>query len=153
MKFKVCPRCLVNKPYGDYHANRCSATGRMSRCKTCIAEVRREGHRRDPERFREYARRWSRSHPETKRAGVERWQAENPEKRAAHEAVHSALRSGSLVRPETCERCGTEDQPIAGGRRLLQAHHADYLLPLEVEWLCSLCHVAEYRSELEAQAA
>lgn len=51
---------------------------------------------------------------------------------AAREAVAKALRSGALVRPGRCERCG------AGGR--IEAHHPDYDRPLDVEWRCLGCH-------------
>lgn len=50
----------------------------------------------------------------------------------AHNAVAHALRTGRLVRPSTCSRCGRRCKP--------DAHHADYRKPLDVEWLCRRCH-------------
>lgn len=44
-----------------------------------------------------------------------------------------AIRIGRLVRPDVCSRCKRD------GRRI-QAHHADYSKPLDVYWLCALCH-------------
>lgn len=41
------------------------------------------------------------------------------------------LKRGLLTR-KPCERCGEEDAP--------QMHHADYSKPLQVIWLCELCH-------------
>ena len=56
----------------------------------------------------------------------------NAEQRVAHRIYNAALRSGELVRAESCERCGK------GGR--IDGHHDDYSKPLNVLWLCPRCH-------------
>lgn len=50
----------------------------------------------------------------------------------AASAVTQAIRKGQLVRPSVCSRCG--------GSNRIEAHHADYSKPLDVEWLCRRCH-------------
>ena len=50
----------------------------------------------------------------------------------AHNVVMMALKSGQLIRPTICESCGES--------RSLDAHHDDYLRPLDVRWLCRACH-------------
>jgi len=50
--------------------------------------------------------------------------------------VHRALLAGALDRPGFCSTCG--------GPGLIQAHHEDYDRPLDVEWLCSECHLARH---------
>ena len=50
----------------------------------------------------------------------------------AYGAVHRAVKSGRLIRPDRCPRCGR------GGN--VQAHHNDYSKPLDVKWLCPTCH-------------
>jgi len=55
-------------------------------------------------------------------------------------AVEAALKSGDLVRPPVCDRCGQKAPPD----NPLQAHHADYDQPLCVEWLCKRCHMVEH---------
>lgn len=59
--------------------------------------------------------------------------ARNPHILRAHRAVADAIRRGALVRPSACGRCGSACRP--------HAHHADYALPLAVEWVCPVCHV------------
>lgn len=59
----------------------------------------------------------------------------------AHSRVQRALKSGKLVRPDRCERCGAADVRLRDGRSGLHAHHADYSRPLDVEWLCVTCHL------------
>jgi predicted DNA-binding protein YlxM (UPF0122 family) len=57
----------------------------------------------------------------------------------AQDILEAAIRRGDIKRQETCEACG--DSPIyKDGRSGVQAHHADYNKPLEVEWLCQQCH-------------
>lgn len=65
------------------------------------------------------------------------------EREWANAAVVRAVRSGKLVRPESCQRCG------ASGR--IHGHHPDYSQPLVVEWLCVPCHGTEHK-QLRAAA-
>jgi hypothetical protein len=58
----------------------------------------------------------------------------------AHMRVHSAIKSGALVRPAKCERCLRDPGRGKDGRSLIQAHHHDYTKPLDVEWICARCH-------------
>ena len=46
--------------------------------------------------------------------------------------VAYALSTGRLTKPAICEACSKS------GR--IEAHHADYDRPLDVEWLCTDCH-------------
>lgn len=61
-----------------------------------------------------------------------RWRARNPLGDRAHYLVTQAARRGVLVRPAHCPQCGE------AGR--IEAHHADYARPLEVDWLYRRCH-------------
>jgi ribosomal protein S27AE len=60
----------------------------------------------------------------------------------ARRQVHNALRSGRIVRPTACSRCGLETR--------ITAHHPDYTRPLDVVWLCYQCHADEHRAQPEA---
>lgn len=65
--------------------------------------------------------------------GVRRWRAANPNRMRAHNAIRTAVKNGTLVRPSTCSSCGKADRKIT-------ADHHDYTKPLEVTWLCYVCH-------------
>lgn len=69
--------------------------------------------------------------------------ARNLKQDAAHRAVRDALRRGEIVRPSTCGRCGASPSPGKHGQPMIEAHHHDYDKPLEIEWLCKLCHYKE----------
>lgn len=59
-----------------------------------------------------------------------------PEKRAAQLELRRAVNCGEVDRPDTCSDCGSEGQ--------IQAHHHDYSKPLDVHWLCPLCHAGRH---------
>lgn len=61
-----------------------------------------------------------------------------PEKIKAQNTLRNAIRRGKIVRPSCCSEC------LGAGR--IDAHHADYSKPLDVEWLCRSCHTARHRS-------
>lgn len=65
---------------------------------------------------------------------TKRFRERYPEKYAAHVAVQTAVRNGTLVQ-KPCEVCGCLQS---------EAHHDDYSKPLEVKWLCDTCHVNEH---------
>lgn len=55
-----------------------------------------------------------------------------PDRVRARRQAQYAVRTGRLVRPDECSRCGVACTP--------QASHDDYTRPLDVEWLCVRCH-------------
>lgn len=63
-----------------------------------------------------------------------KWRQKNREKVAAHVKVNNAIRSGRLAK-KPCSKCGHENA---------HAHHEDYSRPLDVTWLCALCHKARH---------
>ena len=67
-------------------------------------------------------------------AATKVWRDRHPEKKAAHQAVQSAIRNGTLVR-QPCVQCGSERS---------HAHHEDYSRPLDVTWLCHVHHMERH---------
>lgn len=71
-----------------------------------------------------------------------RFAAKNPEKVRAHNLVAYAKAVGKLV-PQPCEECGAAQA---------HAHHEDYSKPLEVRWVCQLCHNRHHHLGVERGA-
>lgn len=67
-----------------------------------------------------------------------RFRAKFPEKYRAQQAVHEAVASGRLIRPDACSACSAACKP--------HGHHDDYSQPLSVRWLCGACHRAHHNS-------
>lgn len=69
----------------------------------------------------------------TQRRAQAKYAKANGHKIRAHSKVGAAIRSGRLVRPDHCSKCGV--------KAFIEASHTDYARMLDVEWLCRLCHV------------
>lgn len=50
----------------------------------------------------------------------------------ARTMLYAAVKSGKVLKPNRCSKCKSN--------RNIQGHHTDYLKPLEVIWLCKICH-------------
>ncbi len=59
-------------------------------------------------------------------------------KALARAALHRAIRQGKIKRQTKCFKCLNDT-------RRIEAHHDDYGKPLEVVWLCSVCHAAKHK--------
>jgi hypothetical protein len=102
---------------------------------------------------RELAIRWGVSKTTAgrrKRELIDDWRSLSQQLRHdAHLAVNRARRSGEILPPEACERCGArptlrlvmdEDFGVRVRGWSLNTHHPDIASPLDIEWLCPRCH-------------
>lgn len=142
---KTCFKCGTVKPLTDFYTHPRMGDGHLNKCIPCArkdvadrvakksatdpdwVESERQRHRAKQNRYRAEGR----AMPTTKEIR-QRWEMRNPHKRRASMMVSAALKSGRLVRPMNCEKCG------AAGR--IEGHHDDYSKPLQVRWLCTKCH-------------
>ena len=72
------------------------------------------------------------AHKAYRAAAMKRY-AHDPRLRHKFEArwlTHRAVKAGKLIK-QPCEQCGSIK---------VQAHHKDYSKPLDVMWLCVICH-------------
>lgn len=60
-----------------------------------------------------------------------------PEIVNAHRLVRNAIRRKEIFRPSQCSKCLKECKA--------EAHHEDYMKPLDIIWLCRSCHGKEHR--------
>lgn len=75
--------------------------------------------------------------PEKNRAARLRQEARWPDRVKARQECVRAVKSGRLIR-QPCEECSREPA---------QAHHDDYSRPLDVRWLCTVCHADHHRGD------
>lgn len=67
----------------------------------------------------------------------------NPLQNPCYRRYRKALRTGELVRPDRCEKCGKFCYP--------DGHREDYSKPLEVRWLCQSCHARLLKAPIWAR--
>jgi hypothetical protein len=92
-----------------------------------------EGRAKNRERQRE----WHKKNATKAGTISSNWKKRNPEKSAAHSLVCWAVKSGLIKREEKCQECGKECKT--------QAHHLDYAKPIDVQWICRVCHGEKHR--------
>jgi hypothetical protein len=108
---------------------------------------------RRPERAKELARlaqrRYRERNREKVRAEARAYYVPHPERartkpytlrQKARATLNTAVDAGTIVKPDHCTGCGLK--PV---KHQLHGHHSDYSKPLEVRWLCSVCHGLEGR--------
>ena len=115
----------INKK-GEYeHASGCPLENKEVRQKYWSQRYRDLNREKERLRCRRYSR--------TKRRRIQR----DPIKQRARAILRNAVASGKILKPKRCSGCGA--------RAVLHGHHEDYLEPLAVEWLCSICHGLKHR--------
>lgn len=144
----ICKACSTDKPPEEFYS------GNKTYCRPCWRakmKAHRSAHREEyATRDRTRNQRPERIAARLAYAATERgrevalkarkkWLDENPDKRAAHVILGNAVRDGRVIKPDACQRCGANTPS-----RQLHAHHHDYALPLDVEWICSICHAGEH---------
>ena len=128
-----------------------------SRCRPCNNARVKAAHRKNPvrkilyDRKRYYENReaelkrhseWSKRDVCSKNAARRDRYADGQKMAVlARNRLQREIRLGRIVRPDSCSKCG-------GRGRRIEAHHADYSKPFEVQWLCSVCHGAIRRIPL-----
>lgn len=86
---------------------------------------------------RESQRRCRLRNPEVKRIKDKTYKNRYQHKVYAVNKLNNSIQSGLIKRPEKCSRCISTVN--------IQGHHPDYNKPLEVIWLCVLCHNSEHK--------
>ena len=137
-----CSRCGEMKPLDAFSKRKQSPDGLNHHCRKCRSQVWKTEYRHaSTERNYEHVLALGRGYK--RRSGY--WKARNPEHERARAKLHYAVSTGRIVKPTVCEDCGKT--------ALLHGHHEDYARPLDVRWLCSICHGLQHRKVPNAQRA
>ena len=136
-KYREDNREKVNQAATRYReANREKCRERSLKSSRKKPEKRKEYRENNREKHREYSRKYTEANREKIN---EKKRKKNSEDRVhatiegrARKQVWNATKKGILTRPKRCQMCSVECK--------LEAHHADYNRPLEVIWVCRLCH-------------
>ena len=136
MIVKKCFRCGETKTLVRFYKHPEMGDGFLGKCKECTKLDAAANRLKKLDRIRAYDRaRGSRQSAEYRW----RYRNTNPDKYKATNAVNNALRDGRLKKAAACEACGSTNK--------LHGHHEDYSKPLDVMWLCPVCHANAHRNQ------
>lgn len=139
IEYWECPTCRLWQVRGNFYHSKRTWNGITSQCKKCHTNGNMETRNPDNARRinREYMARARKENPEKFHQRDNNRPPAPPEKVLARTILNGAVKSGKLEKPEKCPKCGSE------GR--IEGHHPDYEKPLEVGWVCPLCHAEIHR--------
>ena len=152
---KTCIKCGETKDLSFFYTHKRMTDGHLNSCKECVKSAVRKNRSEKSEQYKRYEQMRFQTQPHRRMAAKEYaqteegrmrlrvakklWQDRNPEKRAAHVILGNAVRDGRIEKPNSCTRCGNVVR-----KRDLHAHHSDYGMPLNVEWICVGCHAEHH---------
>jgi hypothetical protein len=149
---KVCLACNTKKPLDEYYLHKQMLDGYLNKCKECVksrvhtyrinnlAAVTAYDKKRDslPHRIKikqKYLK--TDSGKKAKAKASLNYKKRYPMKYAAHIITANAIRSGKLLPVKNCSECNSTNK--------IEGHHDDYTKPLNIKWLCELCHKEWHR--------
>lgn len=157
---KKCSKCKIVKDEHEFCKNSAAKDGLQCSCKDCyklyqqIEKNKEAGRRRARKSYVKHAERIR------EKERLKRMTPENIEKRRIYYREHlktyekrperklrKSIRAkvlcqielGKMIRPTECSKCGSNIK--------IQQHHKDYSKPLDVIWLCNICHGLEHRKD------
>lgn len=89
---KTCPRCELEKPVADFHADASKSTGLASYCKECAKQKTRDWAEANPEQKRVAQRGYYVANRERVLAASSAWRKANPEKVAEQQQRHKGIK-------------------------------------------------------------
>lgn len=137
---KKCFKCGIEKELTEFYKHPAMADGTVNKCKECNKKDVTKNRNLKSDYYIAYDR--ERGGGRVDYAYTKEYRERYPNKYRAHSLVASAIKKGSLVRPDTC--------PLCGDTYAIIAHHCDYSKPLEVDWMCEFCHKAWHKEHGEA---
>lgn len=154
MKTKVCRKCGEEKPIEEYYVHKQMTDGHLNICKECTKKRVAIHRQKNIEKIKEYDRnrpnkadryktnrKYHKENAEKCKQYQKKWRRENRKKVNAEGKALRAIKTGKLLKPDKCEKCGAITN--------LEAHHPDYSQPLKVQFLCMNCHKSEHKKTNE----
>lgn len=138
---KKCSHCGETKSLADFYSDNRTPDGLKCQCKACHIEG--SIRTRNKDKARENNVLYMRRAREKDISKFQKREREYSQKRARDEhykaryILNNAIKRNRVARPEKCSVCGKSG--------LIEGHHQNYSMPLDVVWLCPKCHGAEHQ--------
>ena len=110
------------------------ADGHLGKCIECAKKNAIEHRNKNIERIRAYDRQRGKL-PHRIKGSIkynQKYRKDYPLKYAAQNILNNAVRDGKIEKSKKCSVCHKEIR--------IMGHHEDYYKPLNVIWVCQICH-------------
>jgi len=136
---KTCTACHLEKETSNFYKHPSTADRLFPKCIECCSAYSKARQKlpsvikshREAERRRHQIVNHTEKYRIANNLRKKRSYYRNPQKQKARVILYRAIRD-NLIQRRPCEECGSTIR--------IEAHHADYSKPLEVEWLCGQHH-------------
>ncbi len=147
---KIC-KSLESKEYNKKNRDKCADKlrkwreknpekskeyGKKGSIKNRDKIIARRRTKESREKMRILVNEWNKKNIEKVRETRKKAKKKNREKNKARLMIMNEIRRGRMTRPIACQICLKECKP--------DGHHTDYSKPLEVMWLCKVCHAHKH---------
>jgi hypothetical protein len=131
---KKCFKCGQVKDLSLFYKHEAMTDGHLGKCKKCTKADVAKHRLANIDKIRKYdLDRAKLPHRKLSAAKYrKKFRRENPLAGPAHCMVARAIKDGKIKKPKKCSRCDKKGKVLA--------HHKDYYKPLEVIWVCQVCH-------------
>jgi hypothetical protein len=154
---KRCFKCKKLKPLNEFYTHPQMGDGHLNKCIRCFKRDATAYRYRNLEAIRAYDRERGRNPSPSRLQARAKARKKDSQQRAdyikrvgqelrlrinARSILNVAVKSGKIKR-QPCERCGSTYR--------VHGHHEDYYKPLDVIWLCPICHGKRHREINDAK--
>src|SRR5690606_34163900 len=100
---KRCPGCGITRPSSEWTRDSTKRDGLRSHCKPCMRAESAKYRAANPEKLREYNRRWYKANSDKAREYSRRWREANPDRVRAKHHRRRARKASANLYPHTHE--------------------------------------------------
>lgn len=130
---KKCTRCREIMAISEFPKDANNASGLCGKCHKCSRASALEYAAKNREKIKNYSKQWRVENKADYDARMKKHKSSKEGR--ARSILTSSVHRGRVVKPDKCQKCGSEIE-----KSKLHGHHHDYDKPLDVLWVCSLCH-------------
>jgi len=151
---KKCIKCDETKELSKFPLRLDSTDSYRNQCKKCrsnylkeyvsknrtsIQAYRKEYRRKSIEVIHAYNEKYFKTehYKDLKKQASRRYCMKYPIRSLAVNTLNNAVRDKRLKKPDKCSECGRKCR--------IHGHHEDYYKPLDVIWLCQVCHIKRHK--------
>lgn len=138
---KKCFKCGQTKALCEFYRHKHMVDGHVGKCKECARLDMVAYRNKNLDYLRAYDNERNKLPHRVKhfKENTRKYRKQFPLRYATNTLLNNAVRDGKITKSPICTNCGVDG--------LIQGHHKDYYKPLEVIWLCVICHKQQHKAD------